>query len=115
MNIAGLYTSGTLPLFMAALLKFRLTELVLVALPGSIIGAVIYWLIGRWYVSLVLSYAAAIVVMHYASQHLQFSPGLIALLRYSLGLVLPPVAVAVSTGYFVAKKFRMHARKIEAR
>ena len=85
------------------------------ALPGSIIGAVIYWLIGRWYVSLVLSYAAAIVVMHYAAQHLQFSPGLIALLRYSLGLVLPPVAVAVSTGYFVAKKFRMHARKIEAR
>jgi hypothetical protein len=90
MNIAGLYTSGTLPLFMAALLKFWLTELVLVALPGSIIGAVIYWLIGRWYVSLVLSYAAAIVVMHYAAQHLQFSPGLIALLSYSLGWCCRP-------------------------
>ena len=115
MNIEGLYTSDTLPPFMATLLRPWLTELVLLVLPGLIVGAGIYWLMGRWYPSLFLCYVAAIAITHYAAQHLQFNLSLIVVLGCSLWLVLPQILVAVSAGYFVVKKFRTRARKIEAR
>jgi cytochrome c biogenesis protein CcdA len=112
-NIEGLYASGTLPLFMLRLLRLWLTELALFVLPGSIIGAGIYWVLGRWYPSLFLSYVAAIACLHYAAQHNHLTLSLMGLLGYSLGLTLPPIVVAVSTGYFVFKQFRIRARKIE--
>jgi hypothetical protein len=111
MNIAGLYTSGTLPLFMATLCRFWLNELVLLVLPCLIVGAGIYWLMGRWYPSLFLSYVPAIVITHYAAQHLQLNLSVIVVLGGSLLLVLPPILVAVSAGYFVAKKFKMRAQQ----
>jgi hypothetical protein len=70
MNIAGLYASGTLAPFAQALLWFWGTSLVVLMLPGLIIGAGLNWLMNRWYPSFVLSYLAAIAFLHYAEPRL---------------------------------------------
>ena len=99
-------------LFAADLTKLWLSEFVVFCVPASIIGAGIGWFVGRWYPCLFLSFAAAIAFVnsHQVAHHLHNPLSLTKLLGYSAMMVLPPVLVAASAGYFAARKVKTQVR-----
>ena len=102
-------------LLAADLMKLWLAELAVFFIPASIIGAGIGWVVGRWYACLLLSYATAIALCnsHRLAERVHHSLSLTELLCSSAVLVLPPILVAASAGYFAARKLKTRTGKIK--
>ncbi|WP_439405314.1 hypothetical protein ACNJX9_28425 [Bradyrhizobium sp. DASA03076] len=77
-------------------------------IPALIVGAAIGRLVGRWFLCVLLSYAAAIALLALTrvQQGFRHPPGLIELLGYSAVFALPPILAFASVGYLIGRKFK---------
>lgn len=77
-------------------------------IPALILGAAIGRLVGRWFLCVLLSYAAAIALLALTRVHQGFRhpPNLIELLAYSAVFALPPILAFASVGYLVGRKLK---------
>lgn len=77
-------------------------------IPAVIVGAAIGRLVGRWFLCVLLSYAAAIalVALTRVQQGFRHPPNLIELLAFSGVFALPPILALASVGYLVGRKFK---------
>lgn len=84
------------------------TVALLFFIPALIVGAAIGRLVGRWFLCVLLSYAAAIALLALTRvrQGFRHPPSLIELLAYSAVFALPPILAFASVGYLVGRKFK---------
>jgi hypothetical protein len=77
-------------------------------IPALIFGAAIGRLVGRWFLCVLLSYAAAIALLALTrvQQSFRHPPNLIELLAYSAVFALPPILALASVGYLVGRGFK---------